>query len=160
MATQIQTDTAEQASLKTTSPTPLGSPHSGVAAVLVTLSWAALFFFAGLSFAEHGSVPLVGLLGVALAAVASQAYLVRAHTPGFWVRSQQIRTAPALAAGAAFGVTVGLVTNALYRGMDGDLVVFGMGCLAIATLAVAPAQMILSGSARTSNQQEASASPG
>ena len=159
MTTQVRTTTETRAPEHATTRTPLGSPHAGIAAVLVALGWAALFFFSGISFAEDGSVPLAGLLGVILAAVAAQVYLVRAHTPGFWMRGHQIRTAPALAGGAAFGATVALVCPALYQGLDGDLVNYGMGCLAIATLAVASTQIFLGGSARTSSQQEAPASP-
>lgn len=144
MTTQVQTTMETSAPEHEAARTPVGSPHAGVAAALATLSWAAFLFFWGIYWGDDlGAQALMGGLAVAAAALAAQMYLVRAHTPRFTLTHLRMGFLPYLVIIPAFVILVNRVMEAFYLGVEGNLVVYALGCLAIPALVFTPIHLLL-----------------
>lgn len=149
MTTQVRTTTETRAPEHATTRTPLGSPHAGIAAVLATLSWAAFLFFWGITWGDGlGAQTLLGGLALAAAVLAAQMYLLRAHTPRFTLTHLKMGYLPYVVIIPAFVVVMNSVMEAFYRGVEGNLAVYVLGCLAIPALVFTPIHMLLRDSAR------------
>lgn len=149
MMTQTQAGTATLSSERTTKPGPLGPPHDGIAAVLVTLSYAGLLFVAGLYVGNDGAfLQMLVVFAALAAAIATQAYFIRAHYPGLYLSGARRLALLFLIVVPAFFILVNWVMGAFYRGVDGDLLIYALGCVAIPALVVTPVQMILRASTR------------
>lgn len=128
---------------------PLGSPHDGYAAVLLTLSIAVALFGvgAGRQVQEHADaqlwqyLPLVLLPVYAALIYASSAYFVRAHGGNL----RQGLRGPAMPMLALF-LALWVIYSVVIPVLANSLGVFGYAaaCMALATLLIGPAQYVLS----------------
>lgn len=141
--TQLLSETVTEKPVKPA----LGSPHDGYAAVLLTVA-VGLFYF-GLGFGrlitdsqEHlWWIPLALVpVGVVLVVLPLK-YFFRAH--GIRERGGGFPALPALAMYAAFAALIMFVIPALAGSAD-SWWAFGLTCLALSTLTMAPVQLILS----------------
>lgn len=126
----------------------LGSPHDGYAAVLLTLALAVMFFSFGVGrrFTETADGDHWWWVPFALAAVLipvihfSLKYYLRAHG-GHGRRGYA--SMPAFALFVAFSFLIMFVLHSLMEALGSHLL-FAVACLTIATLIVAPMQLVLS----------------
>mgnify|MGYP006887171779 CR=1 FL=1 len=125
----------------------LGSPHDGFAAVLLTLVLALVYFGFGtgrlLTEAEDGLwwIPLALLAVLAPLIWFSMKYLFRAH--GWRERGGGFPAVPALSMYAAFGAMVMFILPLLASVFE-TWWGFGLTCLVLAALTMAPVQTVLS----------------
>lgn len=135
-------------------PMPLGAPHDGIAAVLTALSWAAFLYFAGMYWQAGETGTWTGFVLAVLAVVGSQAYFCRAHFGTWTLKHLKLGLFGWIALGAVFMIMLPWVMPAFYAGVDGQMVVYVLGCLAIPTLIMTPTQMLLRANARKARQLE------
>lgn len=141
--TQLLSEAVEERPVKPA----LGSPHDGYAAVLLTLAVGLFYFGLGLGRLITDSqdhlwwIPLALVpVGVVLV-VFPLKYFLRAH--GIRERGGGFPALPALAMYAAFAALIMFVIPALAGSAD-NWWAFGLACLVLTTLTMAPVQLILS----------------